>query len=195
MPKKKDIKTEELRQQIMANPLVQERLKAVTEASEVQSVLSPLQVRALVVDQLMRHALDEDISPATRLKALQMLGKVTEVGAFTERRKVEHVKDAGVVKDELISALKAALNERASKSGEQGHRDRGRPMTPRQEQLYRAIQDYWKTNHHGPSVSDLQRIMGVKSRSWVHDTMIKLVNRGYCVYLKNQTRSIKPIHG
>ena len=38
-----------------------------------------------------------------------MLGKVTEVGAFTERRQVEHVKDPGVVKDELISALKAAL--------------------------------------------------------------------------------------
>lgn len=93
----------------MANPLVQERLRAVTEASEVQSALSPLQVRALVVDQLMRHALDEDVSPATRLKALQMLGKVTEVGAFTERRQVEHVKDPGAVKDELISALKAAL--------------------------------------------------------------------------------------
>jgi hypothetical protein len=38
-----------------------------------------------------------------------MLGKVTEVGAFTERKQVEHVKDPGVVKDELISALRAAL--------------------------------------------------------------------------------------
>jgi hypothetical protein len=37
------------------------------------------------------------------------LGKVTEVGAFTERKQVEHVKDPGVVKDELISALRAAL--------------------------------------------------------------------------------------
>lgn len=102
-------KLEKVKREVMANPLVQERLRAVTEASEVQSALSPLQVRALVVDQLMRHALDEDVSPATRLKALQMLGKVTEVGAFTERRQVEHVKDPGVVKDELISALKAAL--------------------------------------------------------------------------------------
>jgi hypothetical protein len=102
-------KLERVKREVMANPLVQERLRAVTEASEVQSALSPLQVRALVVDQLMRHALDEEVSPATRLKALQMLGKVTEVGAFTERRQVEHVKDPGVVKDELISALKAAL--------------------------------------------------------------------------------------
>jgi hypothetical protein len=106
---KKKGKLESVRKEVMANPLVQERLRAVTEASEVQSALSPLQVRALVVDQLMRHALDEDISPAMRLKALQMLGKVTEVGAFTERRQIEHVKDPGVVKDELISALKAAL--------------------------------------------------------------------------------------
>jgi hypothetical protein len=106
---KKKGKLEGVRKEVMANPLVQERLRAVTEASEVQSALSPLQVRALVVDQLMRHALDEDISPAMRLKALQMLGKVTEVGAFTERRQIEHVKDPGVVKDELISALKAAL--------------------------------------------------------------------------------------
>ena len=96
--KKKEL--EKVRSEVMANPLVQERLRAVTEAAEVQGALSPLQVRALVVDQLMRHALDEDISPATRLKALQMLGKVTEVGAFTERRQVEHIKDPGVVKDE-----------------------------------------------------------------------------------------------
>ena len=113
--KKKEL--EKVRSEVMANPLVQERLRAVTEAAEVQGALSPLQVRALVVDQLMRHALDEDISPATRLKALQMLGKVTEVGAFTERRQVEHIKDPGVVKDELISALKSALKspERAMK--------------------------------------------------------------------------------
>jgi len=102
-------KLEKVKREVMANPLIQERMKAVTEAVEVQSALSPLQVRALVVDQLMKHALDDELSPATRLKALQMLGKVTEVGAFTERRQVEHVKDPGVVKDELISALKAAL--------------------------------------------------------------------------------------
>jgi hypothetical protein len=105
--KKKADKLEKVKREVLANPLIQERMKAVTE--EVQSALSPLQVRALVVDQLMKHALDEDVSPATRLKALQMLGKVTEVGAFTERRQVEHVKDPGTVKDELISALKAAL--------------------------------------------------------------------------------------
>lgn len=102
-------KLEMVRKEVMANPLVQERMRAITEAVEVQSALSPLQVRALVVDQLMKHALDEDVAPSTRLKALQMLGKVTEVGAFTERRQVEHVKDPGTVKDELISALKSAL--------------------------------------------------------------------------------------
>ena len=42
---------------------------------------------------------------------------LVEVGAFTERRQVEHIKDPGVVKDELISALKSALKspERAMK--------------------------------------------------------------------------------
>lgn len=68
-------------------------------------------------------------------------------------------------------------------------------MTPRQEQLYRAIQEYWDANDHGPSVSDLQKMIGAKSRSWVHSTMMKLVSRGYCVYLKNQNRSIRPVHG
>lgn len=79
------------------------------EVLEGAEPLNPVQIRALVVERLLQHAVDDEISPAQRLKALGMLGKVTEVGAFTERKQVEHVKDPGVVKDELISALRAAL--------------------------------------------------------------------------------------
>jgi hypothetical protein len=86
--------------------VVMSKWKEVLDSAEP---LNPVQIRALVVERLLQHAVDEDISPAQRLKALGMLGKVTEVGAFTERKQVEHVKDPGVVKDELISALRAAL--------------------------------------------------------------------------------------
>lgn len=65
-------------------------------------------------------------------------------------------------------------------------------MTSRQRELYLAIEGYWVEHGRGPSVSDLQRILGIKSRSWVYATMMKLVNRGHCVYLKNQDRSIRP---
>ncbi len=68
-------------------------------------------------------------------------------------------------------------------------------MTSRQRELLLAIEEYWREHNQGPSVSDLQKILGVKSRSWVYATMMKLVNRGHCVYLKNQNRSIRPVNG
>jgi SOS-response transcriptional repressor LexA len=68
-------------------------------------------------------------------------------------------------------------------------------MTPRQKELYIAIQEFWDENGYGPSVGDLQELLGVKSRNWVYSTMMKLVARGHCTYLKNQHRSIRPVNG
>jgi SOS-response transcriptional repressor LexA len=68
-------------------------------------------------------------------------------------------------------------------------------MTPRQKELYVAIQRFWDQYGHGPSVDELQEMIGAKSRGWVYSTMMKLVERGYCTYLKNQHRSIRPVHG
>ena len=61
-------------------------IEAYRLAVEAEKHRTPAQLRALVVQQLVQHSLDENLQPNQRLRALELLGKVTEVAAFTERR-------------------------------------------------------------------------------------------------------------
>ena len=62
------------------------QIEAYRLAIEAEKHRTPAQLRALVVQQLVQHSLDENLQPNQRLRALELLGKVTEVAAFTERR-------------------------------------------------------------------------------------------------------------
>lgn len=82
---------------------VEREIEAYRLAIEAEKHRTPAQLRALVVQQLVSHALDAECKPAQRLRALELLGKVTEVAAFTERREsvVAHVD----VRERLLRTL------------------------------------------------------------------------------------------
>ena len=67
-------------------PAIAREIEAYRLAIEAEKHRTPAQLRALVVQQLVQHSLDENLQPNQRLRALELLGKVTEVAAFTERR-------------------------------------------------------------------------------------------------------------
>lgn len=59
------------------------RQKAIIEARKQRT---PEELRVWIIEQLKVEANDQDNPPSVRINALQMLGKVTEVAAFTERK-------------------------------------------------------------------------------------------------------------
>jgi hypothetical protein len=63
----------------------------------------------LVLERLTAHAIDPDVKPAQRLRALELLGKVTEVAAFTERRELIKVTDSSQARTKLIQTLRDAM--------------------------------------------------------------------------------------
>jgi hypothetical protein len=71
---------------LAAKPAIAREIEAYRLAIEAEKHRTPSQLRALVVQQLVQHCLDENLQPNQRLRALELLGKVTEVAAFTERR-------------------------------------------------------------------------------------------------------------
>lgn len=88
------------------NPLVATEILAIEAAIEAQKYQTPIHLRSLVIHQLTQHALDDSFPPAQRLKALQLLGNVTEVGAFTERKEVLNVTQSTDIKENLLAKLK-----------------------------------------------------------------------------------------
>ena len=91
------------------NPKIAAQIDALRLAAEARKHATPAALRQLVIERLTAHAIDDDLPPAQRLRALELLGKVTEVAAFTERREIIKSADAGQAKAALLESLKLAL--------------------------------------------------------------------------------------
>lgn len=100
-------------QRLVANPAVAQQIEAFKVAIERQKYATPAHLRALVIDQLTQTAISDATGTRERLRALELLGKITEVAAFTERREIVQVQDARQIKEKLLSSLRLALSSTA----------------------------------------------------------------------------------
>jgi len=96
-------------QRLAAHPSISLQVEALRLAAEARAYATPPALRALVLERLTAHAIDPDVKPAQRLRALELLGKVTEVAAFTERRELVKVTDSGQARSKLIQTLRDAM--------------------------------------------------------------------------------------
>jgi len=96
-------------QRLVNNPKVALQIEAFKLAAEAKRYATPAALRNLVIERLTATAIDDDIAPAQRLRALELLGKVTEVAAFTERREVVTVTDSGSLRERLLETLRTAI--------------------------------------------------------------------------------------
>lgn len=96
-------------QRLAAHPAIALQVDALRLAAEARAYATPPALRALVLERLTAHAIDPDVKPAQRLRALELLGKVTEVAAFTERRELIRITDSVEARTKLIQGLRAAM--------------------------------------------------------------------------------------
>jgi hypothetical protein len=96
---------------LKTDPKISAQIEALTLANEAARHATPAALRSLVIQQLTQHALDEAVKPAQRLRALELLGKVTEVAAFTERREIVRTIDAAGARQALLESLRDALRQ------------------------------------------------------------------------------------
>jgi hypothetical protein len=89
---------------------IRNQVEAFQAAFEAQKYATPAHLRALTIHELTKHALDESFPPAQRVKALELLGKITEVALFTERREVVQVSNPAEIKEKLLASLQLAMS-------------------------------------------------------------------------------------
>jgi hypothetical protein len=77
---------------------------------EAEKHRTPVQLKALLVQQLVQHSLDEDFPPAQRMKALQMIGNLFEVGAFLERKESTIIHKSSDIRTRLLERLGKATD-------------------------------------------------------------------------------------
>jgi SOS-response transcriptional repressor LexA len=67
-------------------------------------------------------------------------------------------------------------------------------MTEAQKVVYMVIDEWWKKYGFGPSVEDIMRLTGDRSKSTVHGKMKRLVRLGFCKQVPGRSRSIRPAY-
>jgi hypothetical protein len=75
-------------------------------AIEAEKHRTPAQLKAMLVQQLVQHSLDDDFPPAQRVQCLKLLGSLFEVGAFVERKEVTTVSRSGDIRARILETLK-----------------------------------------------------------------------------------------
>jgi hypothetical protein len=84
---------------------IQREVEAYRLALEAEKHRNPAQLKALLVQQLVQHSLDEEFPPAQRMKALQLIGNLFEVGAFLERKESVIVHKSSDIRTRLLERL------------------------------------------------------------------------------------------
>lgn len=88
------------------NPSIALEVEAYREAIEAEKHRTPIQLRALVIHQLTKMALNDKVNDAQRIKSLELLGKVAEVGAFIDRKETTIINASSDIRARLMAQLK-----------------------------------------------------------------------------------------
>jgi hypothetical protein len=89
------------------DPRIAREIEAYTLAIEAEKHRTPAQLKALLVQQLVEHSLNEDFPPAQRMRALQLIGNLFEVGAFLEQKQTTVIHKSADIRTRLLERLQS----------------------------------------------------------------------------------------
>jgi len=92
------------------NPDISLMIEAYKRAFEAREYRNPERLRELVIHQLTEMALNPEVKDAQRIKSLELLGKVAEVGAFMDRKETKVIHESSKIKEKLLDQLKTIIN-------------------------------------------------------------------------------------
>lgn len=94
---------------LKAQDRIKLELAALEQAKQVAALHTAEALRSLVISSLTSTLIDPETKPATRIQAAKVLGQVTEVAAFTERKEITHIKDSGAIRAQILDQLKTMM--------------------------------------------------------------------------------------
>jgi hypothetical protein len=92
---------------------IQAEIEAYRLAIEASKHRTPVALRELVIQSLVQVLIDPEAKQATKVQASKVLGTVTEVSAFTERKEIRTISSSADTKAQIMAQLREMLNGRA----------------------------------------------------------------------------------
>ena len=99
---------------LAADPRIKREIEAYKMANEAAKYRSAQQLRDLVITSLVQVVIDPDAKHAVRVQAAKVLGTVTEVAAFTERKEITTIKTSTDARAQLMQQLRDMVKASAT---------------------------------------------------------------------------------
>jgi len=92
---------------------IQREIEAYTLAIEAAKHRTPAALRDLVIQSLVSVVIDPDAKQSVRVAAAKVLGTVTEVAAFTERKEVRTITSSADTRAKIMGELRQLMSAQA----------------------------------------------------------------------------------
>ena len=92
------------------DPRIIQEVEAYKLAIEASKHRTPAALRELVIQSLVQVVIDPEAKQATKVQAAKVLGTVTEVAAFTERKEIRTIRSSEDTKAQIMAQLRQMLN-------------------------------------------------------------------------------------
>lgn len=99
---------------VAADPRVANEIQAIELAIAAQEYQTPAALRQLVIHSLVKVITDPESKPGQITAAAKVLGTVTEVAAFTERKEVRTISSSESARNEVLEQLKELVRSNAT---------------------------------------------------------------------------------
>jgi hypothetical protein len=95
---------------LMKNPAISAMIEAFTLANEAREYLIPAQIRTMAIQNLVSIAINDEEKTSNKLKALELIGKMSEVSLFSETKTHVHLHSSEDIRGQLLAGLKSAFS-------------------------------------------------------------------------------------
>jgi hypothetical protein len=99
--------------ELMRDERLQAEIKAYEIAIQAAEHRTPSALRDLVIHSLVQTLIDPETGAAQRIQAAKVLGTVTEVAAFTERKELTTITSSQDAREKVMQELRLLMNQDA----------------------------------------------------------------------------------
>ena len=94
---------------LKADARIKAEIERIERANELAALHSATGLRSIVISTLAEIATNPEEKAATRVQAVRSIGQLVGVDAFRETKRVEHVKDSGELRAQILEQLKTMM--------------------------------------------------------------------------------------
>jgi len=88
---------------------IQREIERIERANELAALHSAAGLKSIVISTLAEIATSTEEKGAVRVQAVRAIGQLVGVDAFRETKRVEHVKDSGEIREQILDQLKTMM--------------------------------------------------------------------------------------